>query len=127
MQPSEDYVSRVRRIVECVAESLGMDVQQAHDAKAAVSEACANALKHGILSGPTEGLNIRFRSGGDTLVAEVSGNGEHTELQLLSSEEEPKTGIGITLMRSLTDRVEFLKNGSGLTVRLIKVADRCTD
>ena len=124
MQPDGDYVSRIRRIVECVAESLGMTVQQTHDAKVAVSEACTNALQHGILGGSPEGLKVRFCAHGNALVAEVSGDGDHNELRLLLPEEEPPTGLGIALMRTLADRVEFFKNGRGLTVRLTKVADR---
>ena len=127
IQPGRDYVSRIRRIVECVADSLGMGIEQADDAKAAVSEACANALEHGILVGPLEGLKVRFCTHDNSLVAEVSGNGEHKDLRFLAPEEEPHAGIGISLMRSLADRVEFLKNGSGMTVRLTKVVDRHTE
>ena len=118
-----DYVSRIRRIVECVAESLGMNVEQAHDTKLAVSEACANALKHGILSSAAKGLKVRFCAVGNTLITEVSSDDVHEELTPLKPEEEPPAGYGITLMRSLTDRVEFLRNGRGLIVRLTKVVD----
>ena len=124
VHPEGDYVFRIRRIVECVAESLGMNVEQAHDAKLAVSEACANALKHGILAGPAEGLKVRFCAVGNTLITEVSGDGDHQELTPLKPEEEPPGGLGIALMRSLTDRVEFLRNGRGLIVRLTKTVDR---
>ena len=124
IQPGCDYVSRVGRIVECVAESLGMDLQQANDAKAAVSEACANAVQHGILTTPSEGLKVRFCADGRALIAEVSGEGDHEKVTPVTPDEEPQAGFGLMLMRSLADNVEFLRNGRGMIVRLTKVAGR---
>lgn len=125
IRPGRDYAPRVRRIVQCVAESLGMNAQQAGDAEAAVAEAYANALNRGIIVGPAEGLRLRFRACECALIAELSGGCAPRHFVFETTAEKAEDGEGPALVRSLAECVEF--SPSGATLRITKVVDRHTE
>lgn len=118
-----NYLARLRRIVGCLADYAGMDTKEVHDAKLAVSEACANAIRHGSPRGQEDRISVRLSSAGGTVVAEVTDPGEGFDPTALPARAESQPGgYGLSLMKSLTDEIEFLKNGEGMTVRLVKTA-----
>lgn len=118
-----DYLARLRRIIGCLADCAGMDAKEVHDAKLAVTEACANAIRHGSPQGPDDKVSIKFSHAGGTVITEVTDHGSGFDPE----EVHPRPiaqpgGLGIPLMKALTDEIEFLKNGKGMTVRLVKRA-----
>jgi anti-sigma regulatory factor (Ser/Thr protein kinase) len=112
-----DYLRRVRRIVECMAASVGMDSEEANDAALALSEACVNAMRYGSPHGFEDHVCVTLQAHGRTLKAEVTDCGGPDAFT-----DNVKEGMGIHLMRALADEVEFIKRSSGLTVRLSKCA-----
>lgn len=88
----------------------------------AVGEACANALKHGSPKGDLDEVRAKCMKNQHTLIVEISDNGygfDHEDVPLPSPEMMIEGGMGVFLMKALTDSVEFeFKHGT--TVRLVK-------
>lgn len=120
-----DYLARLRRIVGCLAGSVGMGTREVQDAKLAISEACANAIRHGSPRGEADRVTVRFSSAAGTVVAEVTDSGAGFDPDDVPPRRaEQPGGFGLSLMKTLTDEVQFVKNGTGMTVRLVKRAKR---
>ena len=102
--------------------SSPLSLEEAADLELAVGEACANALRHGSPRGELDEIRIRCMRSGRALIVEVSDNGcgfdpDSVPAPVLGDFGE--SGMGIFLMRTLVDSVEF-KFGAGTTVRLVK-------
>jgi serine/threonine-protein kinase RsbW len=124
--PSDpNYLAKLRRIVGCLADFAGMDTKEVQDTKLAVSEACANAIRHGSPQGMDDRITVKFSSAAGTMVAEVMdpGNGFDPDNLPERLPSQPG-GYGISLMRTLSDEVEFRREGAGMTVRLVKRTKR---
>ena len=118
-----DYLARLRRIIGCLADCAGMDSKEIHDAKLAVTEACVNAIRHGSPQGQQDKVTIKISAALGTVVTEVTDRGSGFEDQETEHKSGTSTGgLGIPLMKALTDEVEFHQNGKGMTVRLVKRA-----
>ena len=112
-----DYLRRVRRIVACLAASVGMDQEESDDAALALTEACVNAMRYGSPHGLEDHVLVTLQAQGRTLKAEVTDCGGPDAFA-----DNAKEGMGIHLMRTLSDEVEFVRQSSGLTVRFSKSA-----
>ena len=117
-----DHLPRLRTIVGCLAADLGMTSQETHDTNLALTEACANAIRHGSPHGAESGVLIRIVSDHHAMIVEVTDEGGGFDVNQLSHHEplEKPGGLGIPLMRALADEVQFLKAQKGMTVRLVK-------
>lgn len=115
-----DYLPRVRRIMACLADSVGMDASEKDEAALALSEACANAIRHGSPNGMEDSVLITLKTSGSTITADVTDSGAAASIPDASN--EPHAGLGVRLMRSLADTVQFIRHTTGLTVRLTKRA-----
>lgn len=119
------YLPRVRKIVSCLADCAGMDGKEVNDAELAIIEACTNAIRHGSPGGALDRVTVRLFTDRDAVVAEVrdEGNGFDRDLVKPHAVIQPG-GLGISLMETLTDEVEYLRERTGMTVRLVKRAKR---
>lgn len=122
-----DYLALVR-LVTTAAAALEPALPDARldDLRLAVSEACANAIDaHG---DPPDGtpVVIRCEIGADDVTISVEDRGggfDPDELVALPAAADPNRlrhehGLGVPLMRSLTDEVTFERRGDGTLVRL---------
>jgi serine/threonine-protein kinase RsbW len=117
------YLPRLRRIVSCLADCAGMDGTEVNDAKLAITEACSNAIRHGSPGGALDRVTVRLLAGAGAVVAEVRDVGEGFDRALVGSHPVTQPGgLGISLMERLTDKVEFVREGKGMTVRMVKRA-----
>lgn len=107
-------LSRVHRLQEDV---LG-------DLKLAITEACTNSVRHAY--GAATGLvDIVYEVRGDRLVVEVVDNGAGfmpAELTGSGAGELSEGGLGIAIIRSLTDELEIgpSADGRGSRLRFVK-------
>jgi serine/threonine-protein kinase RsbW len=119
------HLPRVRKIITCFARSLGMSEQEEHDTKLAVTEAFANAIRHGSPDGDSSSVILRLFASDHTIVAEITDEGAGFDPASLHPRETFQPGgMGIPLMRALTDDVEFERNRCGMTIRIRKKASR---
>ena len=107
-----EYLDRVRRIVECMADNAGIDPREASIAEIVLSEACADAINAGSHHG--NGVLITLKSSTDCIVADVSGCGACVDA------ENAAPSIGERLMRVLSGGVELIRHRTGLTITLTK-------
>ena len=125
IRSNPEYLERIRKVIDCLSDHAGMDSRECYDTKLAITEACANAIRHGSPNHLSDRVTIRLSSTSGTLVAEVTDLGDGFDPGgTLKSELLEPGGFGIPLMKALTDEVEFVKNGGGTTVRLVKRARR---
>ncbi|AUG78762.1 hypothetical protein CFP65_3992 [Kitasatospora sp. MMS16-BH015] len=68
-------VPLARRILLGAMDTAGVDPQVAHDLGVALTEACANAVEHGVGGDPDEGFQITASIEGDRLRIEVTDTG----------------------------------------------------
>jgi serine/threonine-protein kinase RsbW len=112
----------IRDVVVQLAWEMGFSEAAIADIELCVGEATVNAVRYGSPNGIHDRLTVRFFEENDTLVIEIQDNGPGFELHRVPephAEKLRENGLGIFLMQSLVDRVEFRHNG-GTTVRLEK-------
>jgi serine/threonine-protein kinase RsbW len=115
IKPETARLAEVRRFVEEVAADLALDPEKVFDLKVAVSEACANAVKHA--GRETTLLQVSAFRHGERLTFTVSDNGTFRTPTPGRAEGETR-GLGLPLMVALVDEVTFSRTPSGTTVSL---------
>lgn len=131
-----EFVALVRLVVSSLASARRVLADdRIDDLKLAVSEACTNAIEaHGAVS-VDERIVVRCQEADDRIEVLVDDRGEGFDPQSLP-EHPPVTdphrlnferGLGIPLIRTLVDEVEFESSDSGTSVKLTLYCGRATD
>lgn len=131
-----EYVALARMLVSSVAGSrraLGDD--RIDDLKLAVSEACTNAIEaHGAIDAE-ERVLVLCEEDDDRLVVQIDDRGSGFDPALLP-EHPPVTdperlnyerGLGIPLIRTLVDEVDFQPSQAGTSVRMVMFCEPAAD
>jgi serine/threonine-protein kinase RsbW len=124
---SAEFVALARLVVSSVAQARReLADDRIDDLKLAVSEACTNAIEaHGAID-TEERVRVRCEESDDRLEVLVEDRGAGFDPSTLP-EHPPVTdperlnferGLGIPLIRSLVDEVNFETSGDGTAVRL---------
>lgn len=101
-----DYISVVRLTSSSIASKLGLSIDEIEDIKVSLSEACTNALLR------TDEINIEFEIFEDRLIISVD------DVVLYEDNEEAlmrESNLGILIMKSLMDEVNFTEKGVEMT------------
>jgi serine/threonine-protein kinase RsbW len=125
---SPEYIAIVRLVVSSLASARrNLADQRIDDLKLAVSEACTNAIEAHAAAGTSDPVVIRVLEAAERVEVQISDSGggfdpEHlpphppvTDPDRLNFER----GLGIPLMRTLMDDVQFVRNAKGTTVRMV--------
>ena len=123
------FLGLVRVVVTEMAESVaGLDTVRLDDLRLAVSEACANAVEAYNRQGrPGAQIAIRLQAAPGAIEVEIHDDAGGFDPDVLVPHppvEAPERlhherGLGVPLMRALTDEAEFRPEGAGTTVRLV--------
>jgi serine/threonine-protein kinase RsbW len=127
-----EFVALARLVVSSfAATSFGLPDDRIDDLKIAVSEACTNAIEaHGAVA-TDERVMVRCTGRGERMEVVVEDRGPGFDPRSLP-EHPPVTdpsrlkferGLGIPLIRSLVDDVEFTSSDKGTAVRIIMRKD----
>ena len=111
-----------------VAAAAGAPPDVVADLKLAVSEACTNAVQHAYagMSGEREGrVVLRFVVAERRLLVEVEDEGSGFELVTRGSWQDGERagrglGMGLTILRSVTDELEIESGGKGSRIAFSK-------
>lgn len=124
-----EHLALVRLVVTSLAESVaGLDGGRLDDLRLAVSEASANAVEaYGRQGRPGAPITIRSTAQPGTIEVEIrdeAGGFDPEQLVPHPPVEAPERlhherGLGVPLMRTLADELEFRSEGDGTTVRLV--------
>jgi serine/threonine-protein kinase RsbW len=92
--------------------------------KLALTEACSNSVRHAYEQGHEGNVAIRYELGDDRLVVEVQdeGGGFEPEVLAAANTELDEGGLGIAIIRAVTDEFEIGRGpeGQGSRLRFVK-------
>lgn len=118
-----EYVGQVRLAIEKFLRSVGVQDEIISDMKAAVSEACANAVRYAYDDGSgMMDVHFEFDSSGITVTVRDYGKGfdSTNPPQRPIKDTDIHLGMGLKLMYGLTDKVRVKSGEQGTVVTLIK-------
>lgn len=112
------YVGMMRNVAQCVMADMGAPGEASTDIQLAVTEACANAVRHSHVGEYVVRLNV------DDALCEVEvvdlGSGFDPSGVPAPSAAELENGRGLFLMQELVDDLEFVRDRDGTHVKLTK-------
>ena len=123
-----EFVAVARLLVSAMASSGGgMPDDRVDDLKLAVSEACTNAIEAHDAIDTDERVIVRCRDDDSCLEVQVEDRGggfDPTHLPDHPPVTDPERlkferGLGVPLIRTLVDEVEFSPSGGGTAVRML--------
>ncbi len=109
LESRPQVLTLVRGMLAGVAETLAIEAELLDDLKTAVSEACNNVVLHayGSATGP---MDITVFAGSEVIRIAVTDRGVG-----MPTSEEPGTGIGLSVIRALTETVRIDRGPEGGT------------
>ena len=115
-----EYVSVARLTVSAISNTIGFNVEEIEDIKIALSEACANAIRHS--QKDTFSLHFELEPGKLTIQVSDQGVGFDTnEVKEPVIEEMKESGLGFFIIESLMDEVTIDSEvGKGTKIRMSK-------
>ena len=115
-----EQVSVARLTVSAISNTIGFNVEEIEDIKIALSEACANAIRHS--QKDTFSLHFELEPGKLTIQVSDQGVGFDTnEVKEPVIEEMKENGLGFFIIESLMDEVTIDSEvGKGTTIRMSK-------
>ncbi len=123
-----EYIAMVRLVVSSLAIARrNLSDQRVDDIKLAVSEACTNAIEAHAAAGVEQPVTVRVVEADERIEIMVTDQGDGfdpEDLLIHPSPTDPdrlnfERGLGIPLIRTLVDDVEFRSSGVGTTVRMV--------
>ncbi|TDI88331.1 MAG: ATP-binding protein [Caldithrix sp.] len=127
--PSQsDNLSIIRDVVSKVARRIGFNTDEASKIELAVDEACTNVIKHAYANNSNQMIEVSIKVDRKKLIIIVADKGKGfnpDEIKLPdlneSIKEGRKGGLGLCLIKTLMDKVEFeIKPGFKNKVKMIK-------
>jgi len=119
----------VRLCISAIGERMGFSVDDIEDLKIAVGEACINSVCHGYESETSRAnvISIRFLIHPQKLeiIVKDNGNGfDTTRVKTYLGKPDSKRleggGLGVYLMKTLTDEVQISSSPDGTEARMVK-------
>jgi len=127
--PSQsDNLAIIRDVVAKVASRVGFDTDEASKIELAVDEACTNVIKHAYTNNSNQMIEVLIKVDKKKLIIIVADKGKGFNPDKIklpdlneSIKEGRKGGLGLCLIKTLMDKVEFeIKPGSKNQVKMIK-------
>jgi len=127
--PSQsDNLAIIRDVVAKVASRIGFDTDEASKIELAVDEACTNVIKHAYANNSNKMIEVSIKVDQKKLIIIVADKGKGFNPDKIklpdlneSIKEGRKGGLGLCLIKTLMDKVEFeIKPGSKNQVKMIK-------
>jgi serine/threonine-protein kinase RsbW len=114
------FVGMMRSVAECVLRDLGVPEDAIGDVEVAVTEACANAVRHAVDSAEyTVSLSVAA-DGCEIEIVDVGPGFDPLGAELDEFDPHAETGRGLFLMRALVDDVAHERIDDRTHVRLTK-------
>ncbi len=120
------YLVLARLSIAGIAPVAGLSEDVLADLKLAVTEACANAVRHAYLDDEEGEVRLRLALDGSSLTIEVAddgrGIGDPSAIASRGVSSLPEAGMGLSIIRAVVDELEIESPPKGGTlVRLTKL------
>jgi len=119
-----EYITLGRLALTAIAGVHPLTEETLHDLKLALTEACTNSVKHAYEDGGEGTVDILYELQPDLLAVEVGDAGAGFELSDSDGngdDELSEGGLGIEIVRAVTDEVEIAeREGGGSRLRFVK-------
>jgi anti-sigma regulatory factor (Ser/Thr protein kinase) len=113
-----DCLKEARDFADGAAADFGFDVDARYQVKLALSEAVANAIRHGS-SSPDDPVRILATEESGALVFEVVDTGRFVP-RVRRRGDIPESGRGLEFMRLMMDEVDLRPTRRGTLLRMVK-------
>ena len=122
LRSSCEMLSRLRTVVSALSHEAGLHDTDELELKLAVTEAAANAIKHGSPEGVRNHVQVSFHLDPSLLIVDIAdqGPGFDPNNTDVPPPGEADHGLGLLMMQRTMDRVEFYRDERGMLVRLTK-------
>jgi len=122
-----EYITLVRLALSGLSRLRPLSEETLGDLKLAVTEACTNSVRHGYMGGGDGTVEVLYELQPDRLVVEVADDGPGFDESGKRPTEEnlAEGGLGIAIIKALTDEFESGKrpDGRGSRLRFVKLLD----
>ena len=120
-----EYITLGRLALTAIAGVRPVSDETLHDLKLALTEACTNSVKHAYGENGAGSVDIVYELLADRLAGEVgdAGSGFDPSAERAGRDDElEEGGLGIEIIRALTDEVEIgEREGGGSRLRFVKL------
>jgi serine/threonine-protein kinase RsbW len=111
-----EYITLGRLALTAIARVRPLSEETLSDLKLALTEACTNSVRHAYHEGRAGVVDIVYHLERDRLVVEVTDDGRGfrvTEVESAGNGDVSEGGLGIAIIRAVTDEVEIGERDSG--------------
>jgi serine/threonine-protein kinase RsbW len=111
-----EYITLGRLALTAIARVRPLSEETLSDLKLALTEACTNSVRHAYREGRTGVVEIVYQLERDRLVVEVTDDGRGfrlTEIESAGNGDFSEGGLGIAIIRAVTDEVDIRERESG--------------
>jgi serine/threonine-protein kinase RsbW len=119
-----EYIALCRLALTGIARTRALQEEIVADLKLALTEACSNSVRHAYEQGRDGVVEIAYRLGEDRIDVEVSDDGAGFDPAVLerAQQELDEGGLGIAIIRAVTDELHIgtNPNGGGSRLRFAK-------
>jgi serine/threonine-protein kinase RsbW len=122
-----EFLARLRNVMSAVAREAQLDPTTEFALNSAVTEAAANAIRHGSPEGSRNHVRVSFHLDRNALVVDIADQGRGFDPAAVPVPDPARlqeNGYGIHMMREMMDRVEFFQDEQGMLVRMTKFIQR---
>ena len=115
-----EFIALCRLALAGLARTRALAPEVVADLKLALTEACSNSVRHAYAEGREGVVEIRYELGEDRIRVEVSDDGLGFDPVLVerSPEEIDEGGLGIAIIRAVTDELDITRGPDGQGSRL---------
>jgi serine/threonine-protein kinase RsbW len=115
-----EFIALCRLALTGVARTRALAPEIVADLKLALTEACSNSVRHAYAEGREGIVEIRYELAEDRIRVEVSDDGHGFDPSLVARppEEIDEGGLGIAIIRAVTDELDITRGPEGQGSRL---------
>jgi serine/threonine-protein kinase RsbW len=120
-----EYIALCRLALTGLARVRDFQPETLADLKLALTEACSNSIRHAYEEGRGGVVDVRYELSRDRLEVEVvdGGSGFDAAAGEGEGEELDEGGLGIAIIRSVTDELAIESHEHGSRLRFVKYLD----
>lgn len=127
VQSNVEELEKIREFVSKAAQRFGFAESEGYKIVLAVDEACSNIIRHGYDKNPDAKLRVVIETIDDSFVVTLNDSGKSYDIRLHQLPDMPayfaarrSGGLGIKLIRSLVDDIEYERADGENKLVLIK-------